>query len=104
MGADSLDHPGVIPGSPLLGGFLTNLADYVLPDEQENFNFLHCDISGLVGSHVFQRKGNFQSCDTPVGGEGMQAEASKMVTLCYYVSIFYLINFYKSIQNIKNCS
>ncbi len=39
---------------------------------------------------------------TPLGG-GMQAKASKIVILCYYLSIFYLINCYKNIQNIKNC-
>ncbi len=33
----------------------------------------------------------------------MQAKASKIVILCYYVTIFYLINYYKNIQNIKNC-
>ncbi len=42
------------------------------------------------------------SRDTPLGG-GMQAKASKIVILCYFPSIFYLINYCKNIQNIKNC-
>ncbi len=33
----------------------------------------------------------------------MQAKASKIVILHYFLSIFYLINYYKNIQNIKNC-
>ncbi len=33
----------------------------------------------------------------------MQAKASKTVILCCYVSVLYLINYYKNIQNIKNC-
>ncbi len=35
-------------------------------------------------------------------GGGMQAKASKIVILCYFLSIFYLINCCKNIQNIKN--
>ncbi len=35
-------------------------------------------------------------------GGGMQAKTSKIVILCYYQSILYLINYYKNIQNIKN--
>ena len=35
-------------------------------------------------------------------GGGMQAEASKIVILCYYV--YFLSNYYKNIQNIKNYS
>ncbi len=38
-----------------------------------------------------------------MGGGGMQAKASKIVILCYFPSIFYLINYCKNIQNIKNC-
>ncbi len=38
----------------------------------------------------------------PRGRGGMQAKASKIVILCYYVSIFYSINYYKIIHNIKN--
>ncbi len=33
----------------------------------------------------------------------MQAKASKIVILCYFLSIFYQINYCKIIQNIKNC-
>ncbi len=33
----------------------------------------------------------------------MQAKASKIVILCYYLSILCLINCYKNIQNITNC-
>ncbi len=40
---------------------------------------------------------------TPHRG-GMLGKLSKIVILCYYVSIFYLINYDKNIQNIKNCS
>ncbi len=32
----------------------------------------------------------------------MQAKASKMVILCYFPSVFYLNNYCKIIQNIKN--
>ncbi len=32
----------------------------------------------------------------------MQAKASKIVILCYFPSIFCLINYCKNIQNIKN--
>ncbi len=39
---------------------------------------------------------------TPWGGGGKQAKASKIVILCYFLSIFYQINNYKNIQNIKN--
>ncbi len=42
-----------------------------------------------------------RSHDHPMGG-GMQAKASKIVILCYFLSIFYLINYCKIIQNIKN--
>ncbi len=32
----------------------------------------------------------------------MQAKASKIVILCYFLSNFYLNNYCKNIQNIKN--
>ncbi len=38
----------------------------------------------------------------PWGGGGMQAKASKIVLLYYFLSIFYLIIYCKNIQNIKN--
>ncbi len=102
VGADGLNHPGVIPGSPLPGGFLTNLADDILPDEGEYFSFFEGDIPRLVGSHVFfSKEGKFQSCDTPVVGgrnAGKSQQNSDIVLLCIC-----LINYYKNIQNIKNC-
>ncbi len=51
---------------------------------------------------IFQKENLQGSRDHPMGG-GMLGKLSKIVILCYYVSIFYLINYYKTIQNIKNC-
>ncbi len=65
-------------------------------------NFIGSDEPQWIGSHI--GKENLQgSCDHPMGG-GMQAKASKIVILCYFPFIFYLNNYYKIIQNIKNCS
>ena len=51
---------------------------------------------------IFQKENLQGSHDHPMGG-WMLGKTSKIVILCYYVSIFYLINYYKNIQNIKNC-
>ncbi len=52
---------------------------------------------------IFQKENLQESRDHPMGGGGMLGKLSKIVILCYYVSIFYPINYYKNIQNIKNC-
>ncbi len=51
---------------------------------------------------IFEKENLQGSHDHPMGG-GMLGKPSKIVILCYYASIFYLINYYKIIQNIKNC-
>ncbi len=59
----------------------------------------------LLVRYFQKEKEKPQSCDhmiTLLGG-GMQAKASKIVILCYFLSISYLINYCKNIQNIKNC-
>ncbi len=87
-------------------------------DSSSNLQTMFClrnprsSISSLVivrtlAAMFFFQRGKLQgvtwSCDTPMGG-GMQAKASKILILCYYVSIFYPIDCYKNIQNIENCS
>ena len=59
-------------------------------------------ISRGSAAAIFQKENLQGLCDHPMGG-GMLGKLSKIVILCYYVSIFYLINYYKNIQNIKNC-
>ncbi len=54
---------------------------------------------------IFRKRGKTPSHVTmwyPHGG-GIQAKASKIVILCYFLSIFYRNNCCKIIQNIKNC-
>ncbi len=50
----------------------------------------------ILVSH-FVESGKTQSHNHPVGG-GMQAKASKIVILCYFLSIFYLSNCCKNIH------
>ncbi len=52
----------------------------------------------LDNIHVGSKRKKPKSRDHPMGG--ILGKASKIVILCYYVSIFYLNNYCKIIQNI----
>ncbi len=68
------------------------------------YNLLLHKAPGFVFNEIHFEKENLKgSCDHHPMGGGMQAKASKIVNLCYYLSILYLINCCKNIQNIKNC-
>ncbi len=76
----------------LSGSLFTQFSNYILVEKRQQLGFLESD-APLLGSYI--GKENLEgSCDHPIG-EVMQAKASKIVTLCYFPSIFYLNNYYK---------
>ncbi len=56
-------------------------------------------VINLPVAAIFEKENLEGSHDHPMGG-GMLGKLSKMVILCYYVSIFYLNNYCKIIQNV----
>ncbi len=81
------------------------IAHNILAKKTKQFNFLCCN-GTCIRCHVFfffQREPQGVTWP-PHGGGEMLGKLSKIVILCYYVSIFYVNNYYKNVQNIKNCS
>ena len=56
-----------------------------------------------ITSMLVQKGKNPSHMITPWGGEECWVKLSKIVILCYYVSIPYPINYCRNIQKIKNC-
>ncbi len=78
---------------------LTNFADNVLLKKTQNFCLFKGNWHFFCSSHI--GKENLQgSCDHPMGG-GMLGKTSKIVILCYYVSLFYLMNYFKIFRILK---
>ncbi len=72
---------------------------YLRKDKSSIFSMV---MSCSSAAAILEKENLQGSRDHPMGG-GMLGKLSKIVILCYYVSVFCLNNYYKNIQNIKNC-